>query len=386
MSEFLYVTIAAMGILVAGGILGGFGMTGPAGGGVAASEPLFFENLGRIGAASDVEPTSRTVNLGSFTVEETSPNKTVTEENSVTVKNSGIGGESSTTLEFEASNPRTAYLSFIPTSAANADNLIVLVNGERVPVDNLAMDRRNTLRIDKKHLRRGSNVVRLEVADPGLAVWRSPSFTLEKLRIVLDDLQHDGVVKPFSTTDSIIQGFHRGKIKFFVTQNVLQDRPLRIRLNGNTIATRTPFKQSAPYTVSFFANTTGLRVGENVLTFSTGGNSQYPLQNAELQLYYWDTEKERTTIREFTVSPGTYKALGKDKWAGQIRFYVGDQRLPRPLSIRLPNRSYMFRPEPEWNTLQFDQPDIKKGTNKIQLATAGSYKIENFNVSLVKTG
>lgn len=385
MSEFLYVVFAAMAILVAGGILGGFGMTGPAGGGVSASEPLLFEQLGEIGAASGLEPTSRDISLGSFTVRETSPNETVVERQTIDVKNSAFGA-SSATLEFTASDPQHAYLSFIPTNAAGADNLIVLVNGERVPVDSLVTDRRNTIRIDKKYLRRGSNVVRIKVEDPGLAVWRSPSFTLENARIVLDDMQHSGVVKPFSTTETIIRGFHHGEIDFFVTEDVFQDEPLEIRLNGNTIATKTPPKKATSYTISFFANTTGLGVGENVLTFNTGGDSEYPLQNVELRLHYWDTDEERATIREFTVSPGTYKALGKEKWQGQIAFDVEQSLLKRPLSVQLPNKSYVFRPKPGRNTLQFDQPDIAKGTNEVQLATAGSYDIRNFNVSLIKTG
>lgn len=385
MSEFMYVVIAALGILVAGGILGGFTTQGGVGTGPVASEPLLFEQLGTIGAASDVEPTSRNVNLGSFMVEETSPNSTVYENSQITV-GSSVFSSSSETIEFETFNPQRAYLTFIATEAASPDDLRMLVNGEQVPVTDIATDRRVVIPIDKDYLQRGSNVIRLEVKDPGFAVWRSPSFRLENMQVILNDLKNAGVVKPFRVSESVIRGFDHGEIRFFVTQDVFQDEPLDIRVNGNTVREMSPVKRAVPYTVPFFANTTGVSIGENVLTFSTRGDSMYPISNAELQLYYYGTSEERTLIRDFTLQPGEYDALGEDTWQGQISFDVERILLDRPLTMQLPNKSWTFLPKPGENIRAFDQRDVGQGENQLKLSTAGSFRITNFNVSLVKTG
>lgn len=384
MSEFLYVVIAALGILVAGGIFGGFAMEGGVGPGQVSSQGIFFEHIGTIGAAADVEPTSRNVDLGSFTVEETSPNATAYETDALTIRNSAFS-ESSETIEFDAFRPQKAYLSFIATRVSSAENFILRVNGEQVPVQQIDTDRRVTIPIDGDLLRQGSNVIRLEATDPGLALWRSHEFALENVRVTLNDLQNAGAVKPFRVSDSVIRGFDHGEIRFFVTRDVFQDEPLQVRINGQHVATRTPIKRAMPYTLPFFANTTGLSAGENVLTFSTGGESVYPMQNVQLQLYYYGTSEERTTIRDFKISPAQYNALGNDDRHGQISFNVEKILLDRPLSIQLPNKSYMFMPKPGENMHTFDQQDIGKGENQIRLSTAGSYRITNFNVSMVKT-
>lgn len=384
MSNFMYVVIGAVVILVAGGILAGFSPQAPANGGEVGDEPVFFEQIGTIGSLEDVGSTSRIVDLGSFVVEETSPNATAYTQQEIRVRND-VFATRGATVEFDAFNPQKAYFTFIPTTNTNPDNLIVTVNGEELPVPDYASGRRATIPIPQDYLQRGSNVIRLEVEDPGLAFWRSPNFVFENVEVVLNDLQNDRVIKPFPLYQYERNGFIRGELSFFVADDTVRDRPLDIRMNGNPVATRLPIKQAAPYRIPFFANTSGMRIGENVLSFRTAGNSYYPLSNVRVRLEYAAGDQARTVLRDFTVSPADYRALGKDRWQGRLSFNVEQIFLERPLTIEFTDHTWTFTPTPGENVRTFDQKHVQEGDNTLRLTTDGSYRITDFNVSVVRT-
>ncbi len=386
MSQFAYVVIGAVAILVAGGILAGFapqapGADRPSGDGTS----LFFEQIGTVGALDEAEPSSRDILMDGFTVEETSPNSTAFQQDEIRVRNTVLN-EDTATITFDAFRPQKAYLRFISTRATDPDNLVLTVNGETVPVPDFTHDTRATIPIEDDHLNPGENVIRLTVKEPGWAFWRRPAFVFEDVQVVLTDLQNREVVRPFEAFDYESQGFAHGELHFTVQDETIRDEPLDITLNGNPVATRLPVKRAEPYTIRFFANTTGLRHGENVLSFRTSGDSHYPLSNVRLSLMYHAQTEEHTVVRDIDITENQYDTLGSDAWEGRISFNVARIFVERPLTLAFGERSTTFTPVPGENTRTFNQEHVEPGANQLTLSTDGAYRLQDFNVSLARTG
>ncbi len=384
MSQFVYVVVGATAILVAGGLLAGFvpqAGTGTAGPG----ESVFFENIGTVGALQDVDPSSRDVHLGSFTVEETSPNRTAYQNQEIQIHNT-VRSEEAATLTFDAFRPQKAYLRFISTRATDPADLVMMVNGQEVPVRAFTHDTRTTIPIDAEHLQQGENVVRLSARDPGWAFWQRPSFVFEDVQIVLDDLENRQVIRPFEAFDYESNGFAYGEVTFTVQDEAIRDQPLDITLNGNPVASRLPVKRATPYNIRFFANTTGLRHGENVLAFRTYGDSFYPLSNVRVSLVYYAQTQEHTVVRDIPISEAQYNALGRNSREGQVRFDVDRIFVERPLTLSFGDMQDEFVPRPGGNVRRFDQEHVQPGENELRITTDGAYRIENLNVSFAETG
>lgn len=375
MSNFLYVIGAAAAIFVLGGILAGFAaQTGPAGG-QGQGNFIFMERIGVVGTT---QPTTRGIDLGSVTVEAQSPNETVAERDSITVS-SGTFDQSSEVIEFEASSPRRVYISFVPTESSDPSRLRVEMNGNALPVPSYETGERVT--ISTSNVKRGNNVIKIGGTDPGAAFWNSNQYTLQNVDVILDDLQHTRIIKPFTVNGYEIQGFDHGEVRFTVSEDVDRSSPLHIRLNGNTVYEGTPIKRALPYRFSFYANTSGVTVGENTLSFSTSGNARYPLSNIRMNIFYYASDRVYTKTRTFTLSQSQYDRL-KGGSEGRFRYVVNTILLDRPLEIRLPNRTITETPQPGENVVTFDADDVHPGKNEFGLATDGSYQISNVTISL----
>lgn len=375
-SEFVYVLVAGITVLVVGGVLAGVpGQTaaGQDGTAVEAGSPVLSTSLGTIGT---IDATSRTIQFGDMTVQARTRQSEVATRETVTV-GSNVFGASTERLEFEAGQDGKAHISFTPSSATAPENLVVRVNGERVEVPDFTTGEEVTLTTS---IPGGENVVTFTAKRPGTSFWKTPSYTLEDISV---DVTAPRAVRPFRAYDYEIRGFDRGELRFSVTEDVVRDTPLTVRLNGNTIMERTPVKRALPYTTTFFANTTGMSAGENVLSLSTSGRSSYPLQNLQLTLFFFAGTQKRTVVKEFQVRPTTYRELGTDN--GRLTLEVDRVTLRRPVTIQLPNATFTRTLDAGTNTFTFGRQAVTKGSNSVTIATDGSYRVPEMTVSVADT-
>ncbi|MFB6294634.1 MAG: hypothetical protein ABEI97_02650 [Candidatus Nanohaloarchaea archaeon] len=375
-SEFVYVLVAGVAILVVGGVLAGMADdTGPGQGTDADVNKGMIASFSP-GTIGSIDATSRTIQVGDVTVADQSPNATVATRDSVSVSSSVLDS-STATVTFEAQSPRRVFLSFTPSQAADPDDLIITVNGEEVDVPPFEVGEPVTLSSDNVQAGRNSIVFRAE--DPGAAFWRRPSFTLKDVEVVVEDAANAGVLKTFRAYPYEVNGFDRGELRFSVTEDVVRDEPLRIQINGNTVFERTPVARALPYTATFSSNETGITAGENVLAVRTGGESRYVLDNLQLTMYFFAGTQRRTVQRDIHILPSTYRDLGEDN--GRITIQVDSVTLQRPVTVELGNATFTQTLKAGENVIRFGKADVTKGRNTLRIATDGSYRIPSITVS-----
>ncbi len=374
----MYVLMAGLAIFVVGGLLAGYAEEGGIGTG-QTGDAIFSEALGVVGGTGDAAPRTA-VELSDVTVEPRAPNRTVVSGETVTTRSSITGGTSGI-VEFSAEQPETAYISFVPTQAADPDQLTVTVNGASVDVPAVETGQRVRLSVTDA-LQAGNNIVEFRAEQPGVAgFWKRPQYTLENVEVVLHDRSHSRVVEPFRVYDYEITGFDHGEISYSVTEDAVATRPLRVAINGRPVMDRYPQPRAAPYTATFFANSTGLHPGENTISFSTAGDARYTLQNARVTLTFYAGTQRRTVVRDFNLSGSQYGRLSSDG-GGVMRFYVERILQPAPVEFGLTNRSYTRQPTAGTNTITFGKNAVVKGQNTLRISTTGSYRISQFNVTV----
>lgn len=375
-SEFVYVLVAGVAILVVGGVLAGMadgtgiGQQDEAGG---EDRLLASYTPGTIGS---IDATSRTIRIGDVTVADESPNVSAASRDTISIS-SNVLGSTPSTVTFEAQSPRTAYITFTPSQASTPDDLSITVNGDAVDVPSFDVGEPVTVRSDS--VQSGRNSIVFSAESPGAAFWRRPSFMLEDVNVVVEDAANAGVLETFRAYQYEVEGFDRGEIRFSVTENVVRDEPLRILINGNTVMERSPVARARPYTATFSANGTGITAGENVLAVRTGGNSRYTLENLDMTLFFFAGTDRRTVEHEFQMPPATRRELGED--GGSITIQVDSIGLQRPVTIEVGDTTYTRTLNAGENVIRFGEDDVSSGTNTLRLSTDGSYRIPRITVS-----
>ncbi|MDY6769190.1 MAG: hypothetical protein SVW02_03740 [Candidatus Nanohaloarchaea archaeon] len=370
-SEFVYVLVAGIAVLVIGGVLAGVTDQTATDQGATVSRPILSTELGTIGT---IEATSRTVEFGDTTVEARTRQSEVASRDTVTV-GSNVLGASSETVQFEARQGDKLHLSFTPTTSTAKENLIVKVNGERVAVPSYTSGEEVTIKTSD--LEEGTNTITFSAEKPGAAFWKAPSYTLEDVTVSVTSPR---VIKPFRAFEYEVRGFDRGELRFSITEDVVRDEPLAIKLNGNTVFEQTPVKRALPYTTTFFANTSGLTAGENVLSLSTSGRSSYTLDNLQVTLYFFAGTQRRTVTKDFQITPAEYRKLGSDN--GRLTLTVDSVTLQRPVTIELPNATFTRTLNAGNNTFEFGGGDVNRGANTLKISTDGSYRVSELSVSV----
>lgn len=374
-SEFLYVAGAGLAVLIVGGVLAGFVAEAPAGQDGQASEFIFAEEIGTVGA---INATSRTPVEGwNPSVTRGEPNATAAERGRIHV-GANVLGASADIIEFEATRPERAYIRFVAAEASSPDSLVITVNGERLDLPDFEPGEEVAVSTDA--VQQGTNIVRVTADTPGLAFWQMPAYTLRNVNVIVQDPANAAAYRPFRAFDYEVAGFDRGELRFSVTEDVTATEPLVATINGNEIMTRTPISRALPYTVEFSANGTGLAPGENVLSFTTTGDADYTLDNVRLTLYYFASDRRRTVTRTVDISSDDYSRLGTEN--GRITVDVDRVMLARQATVRLGNATFTRELTGGPNTFRFGRDDVTQGENELSLSTPGSYRISNVTVGI----
>ncbi|MDY6773987.1 MAG: hypothetical protein SVS85_02205, partial [Candidatus Nanohaloarchaea archaeon] len=205
---------------------------------------------------------------------------------------------------------------------------------------------------------------------------KTPSYTLEEVSV---SAVYPREMKPFRMYEYEISGFDRGELRFSITEDVVRQDPLVMKINGNTVFEGTPIKRALPYTQTFHANTTGLTAGENVLSLSTSGRSSYPLENLQMTFYYVAGTQQRTVVRHFILSGSEYSSLSGN--GGILEMEVDSVTLQRPVTVKLPDAEFTRTLNAGTNTFKFGKQAVHKGENTLTISTDGSYRVSNLTIS-----
>ncbi|MCJ7478687.1 MAG: hypothetical protein MUP63_00725 [Candidatus Nanohaloarchaeota archaeon QJJ-7] len=371
-SDFIYVVVAGVAILVIGGVLAGFAEDAGFGDGEEAEEAILSEKLGTIG---QIHSTSRTVDFDDITVEAETSESEVARRDIVEI-GSSVFGVSRETLSFESPQSGRMHITFTLSESSDPDNLIIKVNGEKVDVPEYTVGEQVSLQ--SSTLESGENTVTFLADRPGKAFWKRPSYVLEDVSV---SAFHPREVRPFRVFDYEVEGFDRGELRFSITEDIIRDEPLDMKINADKIFEGTPIKRALPYVRTFHANTTGITAGENVLSLSTSGESSYVLENLQLTFYHMAGDQRRTVLREFNLSSSEYKRLEGEK--ARISLEVDRTTLQSPVTIDLPGKEFTQALDAGTNTFSFGQDAVEEGENTLKISTDGSYRVSNMNISFV---
>jgi len=377
MTNFAYVLMAAVAVLVVGGVIAGVSDAPDINlqGTDTAEDAVYSEDIGVIG---NISYSSRTVDLGDVDVEHSSPNTTVATADSVTVSASTFEDPQTKLFRFASRSPETLYITFSVSSMGDSGELEFVLNGQTAAT--VSPEAGTTRTVALENLTAGDNTLLLRATSPGYAFWRSSRFDLQDVELTVTDDTATKAVLPFRVYDYEVQNFDVGTIRFNVEEAVRQDA-LVAQINGYTVYDGRPSQRVLPYDREFSATKTSLSAGENVLTFQTQPGSNYALSNVQLELSAYDTTSRRV-ITETVSVPRVDHELMADQDGGRITFDVETVNVQKPMTITFGDAEFDLTPSGGEQTLYFDKEGISRGDNELEISTTGNYEIQNFRIEL----
>ncbi|MDY6777416.1 MAG: hypothetical protein SVU32_02015 [Candidatus Nanohaloarchaea archaeon] len=378
MTDFTYVALGATALFVIGGLIAG--MTDAPGAGVEtpgdnASVKMLFEK--EIGVIGDLNETPRTV-FGPQTieVEYRSPNKTVMQTDSLTIRKGGFGEPNAKIINFDAMRPEALYVTFTVAGSNPSGDLIFKLNGHTEK--RFRPDEGRTYTVKLTNFSAGRNTLFITTEDTGYTFWSPTKYALRDVKVQVKDMAVRKNTKTFIMYPYQLPGFKRGTIEFFVRESPTATAPLKIDINGNMVMERSPVKRNLPYTTQFSKAGTDLHPGENTISFYTKPGASYTLSTVTATVEYFVTTQTRQVSDTFTIPLVTYRLMGAD--AAQIRFDVEAVNVPGQMRIQVNNKTYTLQPGVGTRTIQVSKEVLQQGENEVRLTTSGSYKIKNFRI------
>lgn len=377
MTNFAYVLMAAVAVLVVGGVIAG--VSDAPGINVQGDDTdegaVYSEDIGVIG---NISYSSRTIDLGDVDVEYSSPNRTVATQDSVTVSASTFEDPQTKLFRFSSPSPETLYVTFSVSSTGDSGELELVLNGQTAATVSPEAGTTRTVALD--NLTAGDNTLLLRATSPGYAFWRSSRFDLQDVELTVTDDAASKVVLPFRVYDYEVQNFDVGTLRFTVGETVRQSA-LVAKVNDYTVYEGRPNQRVLPYEREFSATRTSLSAGENVLTFQTQPGSNYALSNVQLELSAYDTTQRRVVTETVSVPRVDYELMAEQD-GGRITFTVEKVNVQKPMTITFGDAEFELTPGGGEQTLYFDKSAISSGENQLEISTTGNYEIQNFKIEL----
>lgn len=377
MTNFAYVLMAAVSVLVLGGLIAG--VSDVPGVNVAGEdtdgEALYSEDIGVIG---NISYSSRAIDLGDVTVEHGSPNVTVAEDSGVTVSASTFEQPQTKLYSFESRSPEALYVTFSTAATGDGGQLRFVLNGHTEKTVSPAAGTTSTVTLT--NLSAGSNTLLLRASDPGYRFWQTTRYELEDVSLTVNDDTATKTLLPFRVYDYEVQNFDVGTLTFDVTDST-RTAPLTARINNYTVYDGRPNQRVLPYEREFTATRTGLSAGENVLTFQTRPGASYSLSNVQIDIRAYDTTNSRLITETVQVPRVRYELMAETD-GGKITFDVEQANVQKPMTISFGDAEFTLTPDGGEQALYFDKSDISSGQNELRIQTSGNYELRNFRIRL----
>ena len=377
MAKFHFVLIAAVATMAIFGFYGGSDYAERGWSRAETDEFLVETDFGNIG---DFETSYRNIfERNRLDVSYESPNKTVEQFDDLTVRNGFPGEKVSRTVDFEAYEPEAVYVKFTVESSKPYGDFELGIDGELKESFEPEEGVRHTVKLEDIEEGRSTLMLSAEPS-PQHVFWSPTEYKLSNVEIILEDRAVEKNTETFRVYDYEVSSFDKGELEFYVREDIQDDVPLTIDINGNTVFERQPKKRAHSYETTFSMEETDIRPGENSISIYSEPGANYRLENFVADLHYYTTTDRITVETDFELPIHQYQFLGENQ--GRIEYYVEKVGVAEDLEISLPNRDFVENPSTGWNRLTFSKEDVKRGSNTVQLTTSGNYRINKFRVFL----
>ena len=331
---------------------------------------------------SNNKQTARTVDFGDFDVGYTSNERTIQEMELLLIEK-GIFKSLSKEFSFEGLGMESAVLKFEVSDSNDYGNLRIYLNDELVFDNVTSAGASYTIEFNDPL---DYNEIRIEAESSGVRFWAPTVYKLSDIK--LSATSFDNVEKMFSFVvyDYEMKGFN-AVLGYEVGSSSIRLGDLHIEINGNEVNEEKKPMFGRIYKETF-DRTDGVIAAKpdtNYIQFSADKNSMYEIQDAQLTVTYFDTDK--AAIAEYTVmvDEDTYDDMYNETIV--LEFYA--EMISDDASLDIYINDILFEHETELheNLIVLSQDDFRRGkTNILKFSTYGIYKLSDIDIRIVDDG
>ncbi|MFH1623213.1 MAG: hypothetical protein ABIA12_01700 [Candidatus Aenigmatarchaeota archaeon] len=235
----------------------------------------------------------KALNLGDFTVSYAKGTDTLVSKRDVQVS-AGYLSSHHVTLTAVISDEMldistAASVDMVVGGTNGAGNLIVIFNDNEL-YNGAASEGQLSIPVSKSALK-GSNLVTIKAAAPGLAFWSSTTYDLQSAKLMLS---YDGAAPQtfdFTMSADQVSNFKRFALFYSVKDDTVAPVPdLKIKINNQIVYWKVPplAYMDTTFKEDMFGNELNLNDGDNTITFSFDKNAYYSVSDAALTIEYYE--------------------------------------------------------------------------------------------------
>ncbi|MFB6292170.1 MAG: hypothetical protein ABEI58_02135 [Candidatus Nanohaloarchaea archaeon] len=334
---------------------------------------LADHDFGKVGSS---EADFRTVNFGDFTVGETRGDILVTRQRKADLKKSLFSGEK-VRLEYNATQPRGGKVQFEVLGKKGDGAVYVSVNGERIFKERLVTTGTPNVTIPEGKLQPGMNDIVIGATQGG--ILSSTHYSIEDLEVTVDDRKFHDFTDTFQLYDYEISDFVEARLSFQVEPGAVKTSPLEVFVNGNKVYTLSRVRGSEE--ISLSPRNADLHPGLNTVKFSTDGDAEYSITNADMTVRYIGATERRTLRLEFPANSSALNFAEKEDTEEKIRFEY-QRFLPSQHQMIIDFNGVRYRTVPEngENTVDISSEILEEDRNIVIIRSNSTYTLNGFKV------
>lgn len=338
---------------------------------------LYERNFGTLG---DAQEDARTTDLGNFRVGEGRGDVLVERRERVELSSRFLGSETAS-FSYDATQPRDGRLEFEVLSRTGQGQLWVEVNGERVFENHLVREAQETVEIPRSALRHGDNTVRIGTTKGG--VFSSASYTLEDVKLYVNDRQFHDHVDTFRMFGYELSDFVSGELTFEVAEAV-RPEPLRVLINDREVYSLDRVRGREEVEIN--PTNADLGVGINEIRFTTEGEAEYTIEDADLTFRYVGRTDQAQAVDSFTLSDEQLEYIHRNDTSTRARYnYQTLVGSPRDMTIELNGEPTTRIPSNGGNSVRLDSRSFSS-ENELRISGEGSFQLNNFRLVSERSG
>jgi len=340
---------------------------------------------GKFTVGTERTETPTITRFGDFTVSYALGSDVIKTRKNIEIKKSIVSNKYETVSGSVTEDMNTITSGFVTIDILDtnsAGKLIVKVNGHVVH-NEVAYPGRLDISVDKSYLKE-YNVVEISSSNPGLRIWSSSVYQIEKVDFGINFFGNKEMFETFRIDRYELENFDYAELSFEV-DNHEGIGDLLIKINNHKLFKGEPERK---FEQRFDKYDVGLVSGQNTISFSTEKGSTYELEDVTLYIVY---EEESTTKKTFSfkIISSEYNQLKSEK--GKIEFYIVDTNYLGNLKVYTKdtdgNTHHLATiedyEEDEYETVYYDYNDVDIGTNKLifEATSDGEFTLSNLEIT-----
>lgn len=339
------------------------------------SDVLFSKST--ISLDANQKQSFRHVRLGDFSVGHTvAVEPVIAPVEEVRLQNGLFFPEKTLPAEFSGVSADAAYISFTVAETNSYGPLNVILNGKEVK--NLSISEKGRYVVKLEGLEE-ENRVELRAGNSWLRVWAPTVYLLEDVSLGVEQWTYEEKVLPFNVYSYEYDGWHAGLVSFQVS-DALRNEPLVIEVNGVRIYEDKPLAGAVIYEAGFSKTETGISMGENVIAFKAGRESEYALKGADIQIFYYDADHPASQEYSFELDTDELEVVRNST----VQLSFDCKSLPvADLRINVNDKPVEYELDQGVNEIIISSGKFVWGDNTIEFSTFGTYELEDVAIRLL---